>query len=231
MKALLVDDDLISRMALADMLGRFPELTVQEAHSGEQAWDLLQSGLQPAICFFDVRMPDIDGVTLLRRLRNLKRLEDVPVVFVTSASDKSTVMDSARLKVATYIVKPFDATQAAGRLKELMDESRPRIAESAAATMKRLGIDAKRYGIYHNALVDQLEGLRDSFVDPTLQRDVLALDRVKTGCLTLGLWHAARILEGIAASLAPGVTSQLRGELFDDLISHLQAHQESEMNQ
>lgn len=222
MQALVVDDDLISRMALVDLMGRFPELSVQQAETGEQAWKMLESGLQPVICLFDVRMPDINGVTLLRRLRIEKRLSEVPVVFVTSASDKTTVLDSARLRVATYIVKPFDAAHSYGRVREVLDEAIPKLAEPAAVTMQRLDIDTERYLLYVESLVEQTNLLRPNFIDPALRRDLQAVDRIKTGAITLGLWHAARMLEGIVASCAPGVKAQTRGDLFNDLLGHLQ---------
>src|SRR5436305_15021572 len=109
MKALVVDDDIVSRMALMDLLSVYGIFELIEAEDGEVAWALLEAGLRPVICFCDVRMPRMSGIGLLQRMKALPALSDVPFVLVSSASDRETVLQAVKLGAVGYILKPLHA--------------------------------------------------------------------------------------------------------------------------
>ena len=68
MQVLIADDDMISRMALVDVLSAMDSVKISQADSGDKAWQMLLDGFQPDLCCFDVRMPGISGLELFRRL-------------------------------------------------------------------------------------------------------------------------------------------------------------------
>ena len=82
MTALVVDDDVVSRMALADLLSGLLSgsgvFGLAEAEDAEAAWKLLEGGLAPAICFCDVLMPRKSGIDLLARMTLRPALAAVP---------------------------------------------------------------------------------------------------------------------------------------------------------
>jgi two-component system chemotaxis response regulator CheY len=116
MKALVVDDDVVSRMALTDLLSVYGLFDLVEAADGEEAWAMLAGGLRPVICFCDVRMPRMSGIALLEKMKQHESLGDVPFVLVSSASDRDTVLQAVKLGAVGYILKPLHAADARAHL-------------------------------------------------------------------------------------------------------------------
>ena len=65
----------------------------------------------PKLIMLDIKMPKVDGIEVLRRLKANEATRSVPVVVMTSSNEEQDVMESYRLGVNSYIVKPvhFDA--------------------------------------------------------------------------------------------------------------------------
>jgi two-component system chemotaxis response regulator CheY len=118
MRALVVDDDIVSRMALADLMRSFIELKVVEAVDGQDAWEKLEMGPAPMICCCDVQMPRLSGIDLLKRVRASSRHKDIPFVLVTAASDLDTVRKAVTLASAITSSSPFMRVRRAGHYKK-----------------------------------------------------------------------------------------------------------------
>jgi two-component system chemotaxis response regulator CheY len=195
MKALLVDDDIVSRMALVDLLSAYGVFDLVEAEDGEQAWSQLMDGLLPAICFCDVRMPRMSGIDLLERMKNDASLAAVPFVLVSSASDRDTVLQAVRLGAVGYILKPLHAADARAHLEKIFKVTLDKLAEDPVATMARLHIGVDRLLAYLGAFGQQLAAARKDLAalsDGASAADArLKVDALHTGCMTLGLWQAA----------------------------------------
>src|ERR1700712_3827619 len=102
MKALVVDDDIVSRMALIDLLSVYGIFELVEAEDGEAAWALFEAGLRPVTCFCAVTMPRMSGIDLLQRMKATPALRELPFVLVSSASDRDTVLQAVRLGAVGY---------------------------------------------------------------------------------------------------------------------------------
>jgi two-component system, response regulator len=79
---------------------------------GEQALEFMaQAAPHPKLILLDIKMPKVDGIEVLRRLKADAALRMVPVVVMTSSNEERDVVESYRLGVNSYIVKPvqFDA--------------------------------------------------------------------------------------------------------------------------
>lgn len=65
----------------------------------------------PKLVMLDIKMPKVDGIEVLRRLKAEQATRAVPVVVMTSSNEERDVLESYRLGVNSYIVKPvqFDA--------------------------------------------------------------------------------------------------------------------------
>ena len=102
-RVLLVEDD----AALAQMYRVKLErdgYTVQVAGDGEEALAWM-SGQVPDLVFLDVRLPRMDGLTFLERLRADPRTRDVPVVIVSNYSEDELVSRGLQLGALEYLVK------------------------------------------------------------------------------------------------------------------------------
>jgi DNA-binding response OmpR family regulator len=62
----------------------------------------------PRLLLLDLKMPKVDGIDVLRRVKSDERLCTIPVVIMTSSNEERDVVESYRLGVNSYIVKPVD---------------------------------------------------------------------------------------------------------------------------
>jgi two-component system response regulator len=60
----------------------------------------------PKLILLDIKMPKVDGIEVLRRLKSNPATQTIPVVVMTSSNEERDVVDSYRLGVNSYIVKP-----------------------------------------------------------------------------------------------------------------------------
>ena len=195
MKALVVDDDIVSRMALCELLGSYEVFDLVEAADGQQAWAQMEAGLRPAIVFCDVRMPRMSGIDLLQRMKEQPALAEVPFALVSSASDRDTVLQAVRLGAVGYILKPLHAAEARAHIDKIFSITIDKLSEHPQATMRRLNIGIDRLAGYLGAFATQLAAARSALAGLQDEGGAGAapgrLDLVHTGCMTLGLWRVA----------------------------------------
>jgi CheY-like chemotaxis protein len=98
-------------------LGRDEVVVVRD---GVQALDLVfatgehagrDAGLLPKVIVLDLKMPRVDGIEVLRRVRGDARTRFVPVVILTSSDEERDVRQCYHLGANSYIRKPEDSTQ------------------------------------------------------------------------------------------------------------------------
>ena len=84
---------------------------------GEEALDFLfstgpyasrEAGHAPRLILLDIKMPKIDGIEVLRRVKGDERTRTIPVVVMTSSNEERDLLESYRLGVNSYIVKPVN---------------------------------------------------------------------------------------------------------------------------
>lgn len=106
---LMLDDVLDNIKVLGSLLGR-THYSLMIATSGEQAIQLaLQS--EPDLMLLDVMVPDIDGLSVCRRLKDVEKLRDVPVIFLTAKTDPKDISAGFDAGAVDYITKPFHARE------------------------------------------------------------------------------------------------------------------------
>lgn len=196
MKVLAVDDDVVSRMMLMHLVDSCGQYEIVEAEDGEDAWRRLAAGLRPGIVFCDLRMPRLDGMALLARVRAARHdpaLQALPFVLVSAASDADTLAEAGRLGADGYIVKPFAAGQVRTQLARLAP-----LDEEAASVLQRLVITPERLLAYLGGLQRQLEEAGPGLAALPLDRDA-RLERLAEGCATLGLAGSAARLRAVIA--------------------------------
>jgi len=197
MIVLAVDDDVVSRMMLMHLVDSCGQYQIVEAEDGEDAWRRLEAGLRPGIVFCDLRMPKLDGMALLARVRAARQdaaLQAVPFVLVSAASDADTLAEAGRLGADGYIVKPFAAGQVRAQLARLAPQD-----EEPASVQQRLGITSERLLAYLGGLQRQLEEAGPGLAALPLDGGE-RLQRLAEGCATLGLADSAARLRAVIAS-------------------------------
>jgi CheY-like chemotaxis protein len=66
---------------------------------------------QPSVILLDIKLPIVDGLEVLRRIKQDERTRTIPVVMLTSSREERDLVESYRLGVNSYIVKPVDFNQ------------------------------------------------------------------------------------------------------------------------
>src|ERR687893_2395269 len=106
-KLLIVDDEQGMRQLLSIVFGREGH-SVRVAENGRRALELLRQ--EPAdLIVSDVKMPDMNGIELLRRVREF--LPDVSVVMMTAFATVETAREAFKLGADDFIQKPFDVDE------------------------------------------------------------------------------------------------------------------------
>lgn len=73
----------------------------------------------PAVVLLDLKMPKVDGLEVLRQIRAAEELRDTPVVILTSSREERDVVESYRLGVNAYVVKPVAFKEFVDAVKNL----------------------------------------------------------------------------------------------------------------
>ncbi len=102
-KVLLVDDDSLARTALAGVLEQ-AEVTVLQAADGKIALEIAASEL-PQLIVTDVHMPNMDGLTMIKNLRDNEELKRLPVIVLTVDEAPATLNQALSSGVTVYLSK------------------------------------------------------------------------------------------------------------------------------
>jgi DNA-binding response OmpR family regulator len=108
-KILIIEDDL----DVAEMLNAYFRVQGYEVFTVNWGEDGVRSCLtiQPDLVILDIRLPDIDGYEVARRLRGDRRTAEVPIIFLTEKRDRSDRLQGLELGADDYITKPFDVQE------------------------------------------------------------------------------------------------------------------------
>ena len=103
-RVLIVDDEPNIAWALKEALGD-EGFEVSATASAEEAWGLIDQS-EPDLVLLDVRLPGVDGLTTMERLRQEHR--DLPVIVMTAFGSLETAVRAVRNGAYDYLTKPFD---------------------------------------------------------------------------------------------------------------------------
>ena len=128
LRVLLVEDDedhvFLVRRALADLAGA--EVAVEVAGDGEQAVERLarsrfSPGGPPQLVLLDLKMPRMDGLEVLRRIRADEAAARLPVVVLTSSEHQDDREEALRLGATWFVCKPTDGHRFRSEIQQLAD--------------------------------------------------------------------------------------------------------------
>jgi two-component system, response regulator len=93
---------------------------IQVAHNGEEALNILfGDDPLPTVVLLDIKLPKIDGLEVLRRLRASDRTRLLPIVVLTSSSEERDIIDSYHLGANSYVRKPIEFDKFTEAVKQL----------------------------------------------------------------------------------------------------------------
>lgn len=119
MKALVAEDDGLTRRALAEIL-EAEGWTVRQAPEGATAVELFAEGGYQLVCL-DVMMPKLSGYDVCRLIRQTDRA--VPVLFISAKSEEIDKVVALELGADDFIVKPFGVREVLARIRAILRRS------------------------------------------------------------------------------------------------------------
>ena len=118
-RILAVDDDIIVLTRITNILRNDYELVT--VNSGMRALRYLREE-KPDLILLDIRMAQQDGIETLREIRNMEERKDIPVIMLTGVENKDIVVESAKLGVCDYLLKPFSSTELLKRIQLVLGQ-------------------------------------------------------------------------------------------------------------
>jgi len=117
------DDRIVRRIVLAKLSGLGYE--VREAEDGQEALDLLEGGEVPDLLITDSLMPRMNGLDLVRSIRNSPDdLSALPVIMLTSRQSERDVIEGLETGLDDYVTKPFSPDELVARVRTVLWRTR-----------------------------------------------------------------------------------------------------------
>lgn len=125
---LVEDDDDHAELVRRNLTGHGGRCRITHINNGESALDYLhrraeyespESSPRPDLILLDLRLPRLDGMTVLTEIKSTPLLQTIPVVVLTSSGAEPDVSLAYRRHANSYLVKPLDLVSFEALMKEL----------------------------------------------------------------------------------------------------------------
>ena len=126
---LVADDDrVVRRIVVAKLYGLGYE--VEEAEDGQEALEIMEEGEIPDLLITDSNMPRLNGLQLVRRLRESedKALSLLPIIMLTARQNERDIIQGLETGLDDYVIKPFSPDELAARVQTVLWRSGKRRA-------------------------------------------------------------------------------------------------------
>lgn len=130
-RILIIDDDISTRLMLCNYLSPYYE--VLTACKGSEGIAMAEMHT-PNLIVCDVHMPDIDGFSVLKHIRQMKNMVNTPFIFLTASADYHTMSHGMTLGADDFLPKPILLNQLLQIIQILLDKAR----ESQTLTPKAM---------------------------------------------------------------------------------------------
>ncbi len=168
-KLLIIEDDL----DIADMLNAYFRVQGYEVFTVNWGEDGVRScqAHRPDLVILDIRLPDIDGFEVARRLRADRRTQDIPIIFLTEKRDRADRLQGLEAGAEAFLTKPFDVQELRLRVPHVLQRARRLVPTNpvtglpeGAAVDERLAecLQAESWAILVVSL-QNLEAFRESY--------------------------------------------------------------------
>ncbi|WP_414499470.1 MULTISPECIES: chemotaxis response regulator CheY [unclassified Zymobacter] len=121
MKFLVIDDFPTMRRIVRNLLKELGYANVEEAEDGVDALNKLREGSFDFVVS-DWNMPNLDGLEMLKQIRQDDQLKHLPVLMVTAEAKKENIIEAAQAGASGYVVKPFTAGTLEEKLNKIFEK-------------------------------------------------------------------------------------------------------------
>ena len=119
-RKILLVDDIASNLRILGLTLKRANLEVVEARSGLEAISICTAEL-PSLVLLDLRMPEMDGIETLRRLKTVA--PDLPVVMITVDTDLAAAVEATKLGAYDFLLRPLDEERLLLTIRHALERS------------------------------------------------------------------------------------------------------------
>ncbi len=200
-RLIVVDDHSLAREGLWDMLADEPEFEmIGEAANGREALALC-SRLHPDLVLMDVRMPEMDGLTATRKIK--ERYPEISVLMVTMHENPDYLLEALKAGAAGYVLKDAPQHEVVAAVHQVLGGESPLDPELAARLLRRLAAEG----------VSQEESApwarTEYYVEPLTPRELEVVGLMKLGLSNRQIAEKLTISRGTAKNHVEHIIQKL----------------------
>ena len=117
---LVVDDSKMIRLVQKRVLKSMGITNIMEANDGEEAFKMLRQGGSFDLLLFDINLPGMNGIDLLKKIRSMDEIADCPVIMCTSVSNEIQLDEARQAGAIDVIIKPFQPSDLKEKVKAVL---------------------------------------------------------------------------------------------------------------
>ena len=118
MKVLLVDDSRTMRNIWKKIISGMDDVEIMEAEDGQKGLEAFNGNGPIDLILLDWNMPNMDGLTLLKKIRESNK--NTAVIMVTTEAEKTRIIEAIKAGANNYVVKPFTPDTLMGKIQETL---------------------------------------------------------------------------------------------------------------
>jgi DNA-binding response OmpR family regulator len=141
-----VDDDVEVLETLGRVL-KHEAFDITLASSGAQALNILET-TRPDMLILDIIMPEMDGITVCRRLRRDARFASLPILFLTAKGGTDDIVTGLDAGADDYVVKPFELAELRARVAALLRRGSREKNSASIIELADLRLDSDTYRVF-----------------------------------------------------------------------------------
>lgn len=170
-KILIVEDNLQISQFINSLLSK--DYACVNAENGRSGLAIAAS-FTPDLIIADEMMPIMNGLEMVRRLKQNPRLASIPIIMLTAKSDNKTENDSIKLGIEIFMTKPFEPASLLGRVQQLLKAQsaiKEKMRIQAITTSQNKPIEAE--SVNEKTLAKIAKIIEDNISDPNLNVNLL----------------------------------------------------------
>lgn len=121
MKVLIVDDSAIMRRVIEQILESLEHEAVHASH-GREALEQIEKLGDVELVLLDWNMPEMDGLQMLQEMESRADIPDIPVIMITTESERHAMIEAIEAGARFYITKPFSPETLATRILQCTED-------------------------------------------------------------------------------------------------------------
>jgi len=122
MKVLVVDDSAIMRKVIEQILEMLGHESVPATH-GLDAFEKLKEHADVRLILLDWNMPEMNGIEFLRAIKDRPGLSEIPVIMLTTESERRKMIEAIEAGAKHYLTKPFQPETLATKILQCVETS------------------------------------------------------------------------------------------------------------